>query len=92
MEEILSEAARLAGKRPPVAWLPNWAIRWSWPVSPLLAPLFGQGPWVLKEAIAMMDGVSLEYDGKRAREELGWKPQGFDEKMAATVRAFQARS
>jgi dihydroflavonol-4-reductase len=89
LDEVLSGAARLAGKSPPWFWLPNSVIRLSWPISPVLAPLFGQGPWVLKEAIAMMDGVALEFDGKRARAELGFTPSDFDARMAETVRWFQ---
>ncbi len=86
--QILSEVAGKAGRRPPWFWLPPWLVRWSVPFSPLVAVVLGQGPLVLRDSVAMLDGVHLDYDGLRAREELGWSPAPFEERLAATLTAL----
>ena len=83
--EVFTAAAKAAGRSPPWYWLPNVVIRWSRPFSPLIAPIFGQGPWILRDAVAMMDGTSLKFSSERARTELGWAPRPFEERLAQTV-------
>jgi len=88
--EVIAEVCCAAGFSPPWFWLPSWVVRVSRPLGFLLAPFFGQGPGMLRDAVAMMDGISLRYDGKRAREELLWQPGNFEQQMAATVASFGA--
>lgn len=86
--EVLAQVCVSAGFAPPWFWLPAWAVWASQPLGPLFAPFLGQGPYMLRDAVAMMDGVSLRYDGIRARQELGWEPGPFDHQLAATVMSF----
>ena len=83
--EVLSEVAEAAGHTAPWWWLPPWMVRLSLPFSPLVGLVLGQGPWVLRDSVAMLDGVHLAYDGRRARRELLWEPLPFAERMAQTL-------
>jgi len=87
--EVLAEVAELAGHSAPWWWLPPWMVRLSLPFSPLVALVVGQGPWVLRDSIVMLDGVNLEYDGLRARRELGWQPADFEQRMRETLAAMR---
>lgn len=87
LEDVFSAAARAAGRTPPLLWLPDFAIRFARPLSPLFAPIFGQGPRVLDDAVNMMEGATLDFDGTRARTELGWTPLPFAERLAQTLDA-----
>lgn len=88
--EVLCEVAELAGHSPPWLWLPPWFVRLSIPFSPIVALVVGQGPWVLRDSVAMLDGVMLDYDGRRAREELGWQPPPFEQRMRETLAAWRS--
>ncbi len=87
--EVLAEVAELAGHSAPWWWLPPWMVRLSLPFSPLVALVVGQGPWVLRDSVAMLDGVNLDYDGLRARRELGWQPVAFEQRMSETLAAVR---
>jgi dihydroflavonol-4-reductase len=83
--EVLTEVAQLAGRSAPWWWLPPWMVRLSVPFSPLVALVLGQGPLVLRDSVAMLDGVHLDYDGSRARQELSWQPAPFAQRMQETL-------
>jgi len=86
--EVLVEVAQQAGQSAPWWWIPPWMVRLSQPFSPLVAMVLGQGPMVLRDSVAMLDGVHLDYDGKRARQELSWEPPPFAERMAETLSSW----
>ncbi len=87
--EVLVEVAEQAGHSAPWWWLPPWMVRLSQPFSPLVALVLGQGPMVLRDSVAMLDGVHLDYDGKRARQELSWQPPPFAQRLAETLLAWR---
>jgi len=82
--ELFRLVARVTGGRVP--WI-TWP-RFAWPlvvvgsrVVDWIHPLETTPP----QALAML-GVELRFDARKAREELGWRPQPFEAVLRATVR------
>lgn len=87
LRQVFTLAAKAAGRAPPYFYLPDWWIRLARPLSPLIGPLFGQGPRLLHDAVAMLEGCTLDFDASRARTELGWSPPPFEDRLRETLAA-----
>lgn len=48
-------------------------------------------PLITKEGFQMIASSHWAYDGKKARQDLGWSPRAFDEAFKLTVESIQAR-
>ena len=75
-----------AGRRPPLAFLPTSLLRRLGPVAALAAPIAGFDPALVREGLAMSDGVDWAFTSAKARRELGWAPRelgaGLEEVLA----------
>src|SRR5262245_38768441 len=56
-EAWLAALARVSGREAPRLFLPDWVLRAARPGADALAPLFGLPPAVVREGLAMSQGV-----------------------------------
>jgi dihydroflavonol-4-reductase len=73
MAELLAEAARVCGRRPPRA-VPARVLAAPARVLDLVARLTGAALPLSREALAVMDGSTYTYSSAKARDRLGWDP------------------
>lgn len=76
---------RMTGIPGPRIELPGWVMKPLLPLQVFLGPLIGQGPYVLREAMATMEGITLSYSGEKARRELEWKPRSLEAGLRETL-------
>jgi len=86
MGELVDIVARLSGRRPPRATLPECAMRAATPVGSLVGKLMGYPP-NLTEMIDAAAGVTYWATDAKARRELGYSARGLEEGLRQTLSA-----
>lgn len=83
--ELFALAARLSGRREPLATLPAWLLP---PVAALARAVepFWASDLVPPQALTML-GRQLVFDASKARRELGWAPEPFEDVLRRSLAA-----
>lgn len=84
--DIVSCAARVAGRRAPRLTVPVSFVRAVAPLGPLVGPLLGYPP-NMRELVSTSDGVTFWASDDKARAELGYTTRHLDEGLRDTLRA-----
>jgi dihydroflavonol-4-reductase len=74
MRDLIAEAARAAGRKPPRLTMPSALVLAAAPLGPLVGPLLGQPP-NLRELVRASHRVTYWASDAKARSELGYSPR-----------------
>jgi dihydroflavonol-4-reductase len=89
LEEFYRKAAEAVGVRPPIANVPAGVARIAARVSEARARLAGRTP-LLSRAALDLAALDLVVDASRARTDLGWSPQPFEDRLRQTMEWYAA--
>lgn len=84
--DIVSTAARVAGRRPPRLTMPVAVVKAAAPFGRVVGPLLGYPP-NMSELISTSNGVTFWATDAKAREELGYAPRGLEDGLRDTLNA-----
>ena len=85
LEDLMREVHRITGLPLPRVRVGIRGMRMLLPWYGLMARVSHKTPFVSKEAIRMLKDGFYVYDSTKARRELGWKPNPFEERLRETV-------
>jgi nucleoside-diphosphate-sugar epimerase len=77
MRDLIAEAARAAGRKPPRLTMPTALVLAAAPLGPLVGPLLGQPP-NLRELVRASHRVTYWASDAKARSELGYSPRDLE--------------
>ncbi|HEV2892090.1 MAG TPA: NAD-dependent epimerase/dehydratase family protein [Frankiaceae bacterium] len=84
--EVVSTAARLAGRKPPRLTMPVALVKAVAPFGRVVGPLMGYPP-NMRELVSTSNGVTFWATDAKAREELGYAPRGLEDGLRDTLNA-----
>jgi nucleoside-diphosphate-sugar epimerase len=84
VREWLTLAATLAGRRPPVVWLPDMAVRSAAAACRAAAPR-------VSAALATTVGRRWAFRADKAKRDLGWTPRSLEEGLRETMASYGRR-
>lgn len=84
IREWLTLAVTLAGRRPPVAWLPDVVVR-------AVVAGWRSAPPRLREGLAMSLGAHWAFRADKAKRDLGWSPRSLEEGLRETMAFYAER-
>ncbi len=88
IRDLLTEIARQAGRRPPLARLPIAAVYPFAVASELFAHLTGKEPFATRDSLKMAREYMF-FDDSKARRELGYAPRAYEEGVSDAIAWFQ---
>ncbi len=82
--EMLSQVARVAGRRPPL-FLPSWPIPALVTLTGIISRFRSLAPTLHPETLGGMNRVTFWVSSDRAQRDLGWQSRPLEEGLAETV-------
>jgi dihydroflavonol-4-reductase len=86
-----SLAARAAGRRPPLVYVPGRIVQATRPLMRLLAPLAGVSRRLIDEGLPLAMGHHWAYEPSKAQRELAWTPRPLEVGVAETIGWYKDR-
>ena len=90
-EQFFAELSEQTGVAEPRFELPDWVVDNAAPLAERLAGVIGKSRAEIREMLSMGRDVTRFFSGKKAREQLGWKPRTLADGLRDTLPEFRQR-